>query len=45
LEIARAWQAEVPGRCWERPTPDLFERMTPEDQEVFRAIVEVCGTF
>ncbi len=54
LEIARAWEKEVNDalpycskdrRTWLEPTPDLFERMTPEDQKVFRAIVEVCGTF
>jgi len=45
LEIAHAWQAELLGRWWERPTPDLLERMTPEDLEMFHRLVEVCSTF
>ena len=45
LKIAHAWAAEAPGRSCLNPTPDLYERLTPEDQEMLRFIVEERGTY
>ncbi len=53
FEIIWAWQKEVndalpplhkDARNWRNGPPDLFERMTPEDQKVFQVILDFDKT-
>jgi len=54
FEVIRVWQGEVNNalpplhkdqRNWRDGPPDLFERIAPEDREVFQHILDVDKTF
>ena len=54
LDKLRMWEREVNDflpigsairRSWRQPTPDTFERLTADEQELFRQLLEVDATY